>query len=161
MANEIIKTMNKKGSMTPRNIIFSVIIFATIISLGSLLVTNMAAEYENDEMSSDYSAEGGVGGLGNSMIGDIDNSLYSMSDNLDETAGTFGAITGSIKGIGSILKLIILSPIYIGTALTTIMDALNIPSGIATIIKTMLMLLVITVIVFVIISATSRGGTKI
>jgi uncharacterized membrane protein YeaQ/YmgE (transglycosylase-associated protein family) len=84
-----------------------------------------------------------------------------MSSNINEAAGSFGLLTGVISGVGTILKTVITSPLYVKTALETVLTAMNIPSPIPAIIGNAFILLLITMIIFVIVSALSRGGTKL
>ena len=158
MGDEIM--MNKKGSMALRDIMFCIVIFAVILSIASLIVFDIADEYENTGMRSNYSANG-IGNLGSSVLGEANSSVATMSDSIDESAGSFGVLTGVILGVPAILKTVILSPVYVGTAVSTMMISLNIPSEISIIVKTGIILSLYIVIIFVIISALSRGGTKL
>jgi hypothetical protein len=154
MANEI---MNKKGELALRNVIFMIIIFSVIISLASVFVSDMANEYENTNMTNEYP----LASLGEELYGDVNSSVGTMSSNINEAAGSFGLLTGVISGVGTILKTVITSPLYVKTALETVLTAMNIPSPIPTIVGNAFILLLITMIIFVIVSALSRGGTKL
>ena len=158
MGDEI---MNKKGSMALRDLMFAIIIFGAILALGSLFVLDMANHYSNSGMSSDYQANGSIGTLGSSLYGNVNDSISSMTGNIDESTGTFGAITGTIKGVGAVLKSVILSPVYVGRAIGTLMVALRLPTQVATILSNLMIGIMYIIIIFVILSAVSIGGTKL
>jgi hypothetical protein len=160
MANEIIMK-NKKGGMALRDIMFSIIIFAAIMALISIFVLDISAEYDNTNMSSEYTADDSIGSLGDTVFTDVNSSLSSMRENIDEGAGSFGLLTGVIGGVGTILKTVILSPVYIGNAIESMMLALRLPNPLPTIVGNTAIFLIYVIIIFVIISALSRGGTKL
>ena len=85
--------MNKKGSLALRNIMFMLLIFSSVLMLGSLFVLNMGDEYENTEMVSDYVSDGSIGSVGDNLYGDVNGSIASMKPNVEEGAGSFGFIT--------------------------------------------------------------------
>ena len=159
MANEII--MNKKGGMAIRDIMFILIIFVAIMGLAGVFVKDMAQNYDNPTMETEYTGSESVGGLSDSMFSNLNNSIGIMKSGADEGASTFGILSGAIKGIPSILAEIIKTPIYIGSALGTLLTALRLPDPIPTIVKNTAIFLIYVIIIFVIASALSRGGTKI
>jgi len=157
MGDEIM--MNKKGGMALRDIMFAVIIFAAVMALISIFVLNMSDEYENTDMTTEYNSS--VGTLGSSLYRNVNESLKSMTEDVDESTGSFGIVTNFVGGIPSLLKTIILSPVYVKVAMKTMMTALYIPDDISDIISNLMMGLIYIIIIFVIVSALSRGGTKL
>lgn len=153
--------MNKKGSLALRNIMFMLLIFSSVLMLGSLFVLNMGDEYENTGMVSDYTGTGSIGSVGDNLYGNVNSSIASMKPNVEEGAGSFGAITGAIGGVGSVLKTIILAPVYIGTSISSLSAALNVPTAVRNIMGNLIAGLLYIIIFFVILSALSRGGTKL
>lgn len=154
MADE---TMNKKGELALRNIIFMIVVFSAVILLATLFVNDMATEYENENMSSEYNANS----LASKLYGNVDKSIGNMSKNIDEAAGSFGTLTGIIGGVGTILKTVILAPLYVQDAFLTALDIMGVPSSISNIIVGAFYLILTAMIIFIIVSALSRGGTKL
>ena len=152
--------MNKKGSVALRDIIFMIIIVSGIFVLASIFVLDMGTTYENTDMNTEYSSEG-IGELGEDLYYNVNESVGEMYGHTDEATGTFGAITGAIEGAGAILKVVILSPLYIKTAIETGLEAMNVPSSVSRIVVNTFLLIITAIIIFVIISALSRGGTKL
>jgi len=156
--------MNKRGALVLRDVMFMLITFAGLMALMSVVVYDMSNEYDNPGMTTDYKAGsdgeagGGVGGLGDSLFGDLNKSVSTMGDNADEAAGGVGIITGIITGAGIILKQILLAPTYVGNALKVMLDVLRVPVTISTIIRTLVNLLIYVLIIFVIVSALLKGG---
>lgn len=154
-------TMNKKGELALRNIMFMLIIFSSVLLLLSLFVIDMSTEYENTDMNTEYSGEGSIGDIGSDLYQNTNSSISTMQDNIDDGAGSFGIISGIIGGVGTILKTVILAPVYVGTALTSLMIAFNVPTSVSNILKNLIIFGIYIVIIFVIVSALSRGGTKL
>jgi len=112
-------------------------------------------------MSTEYYADDSVGNLGDSMFVNVSSSMETMKSSTDGEGGALGdfsSITGAISGVGTLLKAVITSPVYVGTALTTMMTAVNLPSPIPVIIGNTIIFLIYAVIIFVIVSALLKGG---
>jgi len=157
--------MNKKGGMVLRDIMFMVIIFAAIMALASVIVVDMASEYSNTDMSTEYYADDSVGDLGdtvfvsvNSSIGTMREKTESSADSDDSLLGSFTSITGIIQGGAAILKAVVTSPIYIGNAITTMMTALHLPSPLPRITGNAAIFFIYIIIIFSIVSALLKGG---
>lgn len=153
--------MNKKGSLVLRDIMFMLIIFSSIITLAGLVVFNMADEYSNTQMTTDYNANGSIGNLGESVYTNINSSVGDFTSSTQDSIGSWNIVTGAIQGIGSVLLGVLKAPVYIKTALTALMIALKIPSIIALIVGNLIMVSIYIVIIFVIMTALTRGGTKV
>lgn len=158
--------MNKKGAVLLRDIIFMVIIVAGLISFSTLFVLNIADEYDNTNMTTEYNDDG-TSGLGTVLLGEVNNSMGEMrtatqSTSGNETGGLIGTILdvgiGSVKGVSAILKTIFLTPIYLSTGLSTVMTSLGIPTSISSVLGMMFSLILYAIIIFVIISAALRGS---
>jgi len=160
MGDEI-KMMNKKGALVLRDIMFMLIIFGGILALSSLVVVNMASEYDNEDMNTEYYAENSIGSLGDEGLVNVS---ASIEEQLDETTGedgmigSFSLITGAIKGIGTIISVVVKTPVYIGDALDTMLTALRVPDTLSLIMGKIVTSLIYVVIIFVIMSAFLRGG---
>ncbi len=159
------ENMNKKGAVILRDIMFIIIIFSAVMALASVFVLDMANEYTNTDMSSQYYAEDSVGDLGNTVFLDVNESLSTMREKTessvgssDSLLGSFTSITGVIQGAASILKAVVLSPVYVGNAISTMLVALRLPTPIPAILGNTIIFLIYVVIIFVIISALLKGG---
>lgn len=150
--------MNKKGALVLRDIIFMLIIFSGILVLSSLIVNNMAGEYSNTNMSTEYYANNSIGHLGDEGLANITSSIKIMTNETGSSIGVWDFVTGSIGGLKTVLVTVLESPIYVGTALTKIMTALRIPSEIIYPVSNIVIYLIYGVVIFVIVSAFLRGG---
>jgi hypothetical protein len=168
MANENLMK-NKRGEIVLRDIMFMVIIFAGIMALASVFVVDMAITYDNSEVISEYSGTNKVGGIGNNLLfGNVTDSVSSMRSQVESgeeseesLLGSFTSITGVIKGAATILLAVVKAPVYIGNAMTIMMDALNIPNQISQVIGNVFIFIIYIIIIFVIVSVLTRGGRKI
>jgi len=157
--------MNKRGALVLRDIMFMIIVFSGVMALASVLVLDMSNEYSNENMSSQYYDDDSVGHLGNSVFINVNSSMATMREKTESSVdsdegllGSFTSVTGVIQGAGAILKAVVTAPVYIGTAVTTMMVALNLPSTLAAILGNLIIFSIYVVIIFVIISALLKGG---
>jgi hypothetical protein len=152
---------DERGEIALRDIIFSIVIFSTMMALAAAYVLNMAQEYGNTNMSNEFFDEDNVGNLGENMFNYMNGSVGNMSSEIDKSAGTFGTISGTIEGVGTILKIVITSPLYVKTTITSVLTSMRVPYPIPTIMGNMFLLLLTAMVIFVILSSVSRGGTKL
>ena len=159
--------MNRKGALVLRDVMFMMIIFAGLMGLMSVFVIDMATEYSNSQMVTDYNSgsKGGVGGIGSTMFGDINDSMQTMrsatesgTESSDSLLGSFTSVTGIIQGAAAILKQIVLAPVTIGNAVTTMFEVLTIPAILANIVGNIISFIIYALIIFVIVSALLKGG---
>jgi len=158
MGNEKMKLkMNKKGALVLRDVMFMMIIFSAMIAFGSIAVMQMANEYENTDMESEY-GDLGVSSLGKDALGNLEGNLTIMANKTEEASGSFALVTGAIKGVGTILSMMIRAPITIKNSLILLMNAIRIPPLITFIVGNMIMLLMYSLVIFVIVSSLLKGG---
>jgi len=153
--------MNKKGSIVLRDIVFIVVVFAAMMALTSVFVFNMADTYSNTDMRTEYSAENSVGNLGDTVLVNVSASTSTMKDYTEGDEGllgSFGSITGIIFGAPKILWEIVKIPVYVGSAITSMMVALRLPGAITLIVGGAISIIIYAIIIFVIISALLKGG---
>jgi len=148
------ETMNKRGALVLRDIMFMLIIFSGILALSSIFVVDMANEYSNDDMQTEYYADDSIGSLGSEGMTNVSHSVNILSNETSDNVGTWDVLSGAATA----LKTVLLSPVYVGKALTTMMTALRIPTSIAFIVGNITIFLIYVVIIFVIMSAFLRGG---
>ena len=133
------------------------------MALASIFVIDMANEYGIDSMVNEFEDKG-TSSLGSDMITDIEDDMGSMKNNTNIASGSFALITGAIKGVGSILKTMILAPVTVKNTLMILMESVGIPGtgensfGLASIIGNMVMLLLYSLVIFVIVSSLLKGG---
>jgi hypothetical protein len=159
------EAMNKKGAIVLRDIMFMLITFSAVMALASVFVLDMANEYSNSEMITQYYADDSVGDLGDTVFVNVNSSIATMRektessvDSDDSLLGSFTSVTGVIQGAAAILKAVITSPVYVGNALTTMMTALRLPNPIPSIIGNTAIFFIYVIIIFVIVSAFLKGG---
>lgn len=151
-----INRMNKKGSMLLRDLMFSVLIFSTIIVLGSIFVNDMANTYMNTNMTEEYSE---FNAAGDRLLL---NTTTATTD-LDTTArgtneGVWGVLSLSFRGVGTFLFLLFGTPFYIGNFVASAFIVLNIDSTLFLIIKNFIAGILYIIIAFGIGTAISRGS---
>lgn len=152
---------NKKGAMVLRDIMFMVVVFAAIMALASVLVKSVGEEYVNTQMVSDYNGDDSVGELGDDVLVEVSSSteiMKTQTDGDEGLLGSFGSLTGIIFGAPKILYEIIKTPVYIGSAISTMMVALGIPSSIVSIVWNSIIIIIYLIIISVIVSALLKGG---
>jgi len=148
--------MNKKGAIVLRNLVFMLIIFSTILVLISLFVVDISREYGNTNMETEYNAVGGIGKMGATVATNISEDLEDMKEFTDDSVGSFNLVTGTITGIGSVLGIVIKSPIIIGNVITSVFVTLGMGTTISEYLGNLMIGLIYTIIVFVILSAFLR-----
>jgi len=148
------ETMNKRGALVLRDIMFMLIIFSGVLALASIFVVDMAGEYSNDDMQTEYYADDSIGSLGSEGMTNVSYNVNILTNETSDNVGTWDVLSGAATA----LKTVLLSPVYVGKALNTMMTALRIPFTISSIISSIATLLIYVVIIFVIISAFLRGG---
>jgi len=155
------KMMNKRGGVALRDIMFMIIIFGAVLSLASYFVVNISDAYSNDEMKSNYNSEDSIGTLGDTLFVNVSGDVEDMKNATtkeDGALGSFSSITGAISGAASILGKVILSPVYVGKAFSSMMSALSLPETITKIMFALVVGLLYITIIFVTISALLKGG---
>jgi len=155
--------MNKKGNMALRDIMFMLIIFSAVLLLIGLFVNDIAGtdQYDNAQMITDYTGEGSIGSVGQDLFEETNDSLETMYGQTDTAAGGFGLIVGTIQGVGTILSKIITLPFLIKPILASIGTGIGLPTSVANVLGNTIIFGIYVIIIFVIISALSRGGTKL
>lgn len=154
----------KKGEIILRDVMVMIILFGGFMALASMFVQSLANSnaYDNVEMFTEYNNLG-ISGLGNNLINSNLSSSYNTMENATSSdkgvLGSFTSIYGVVQGAGTVLKEVIKAPSYVGGAMGSILESTGwVSYSVATLIKTMINLLIYTVIIFVIISALLKGG---
>jgi len=154
--------MNKRGELKLRNIMFMALVFSSIIILASILVGNMADEYENEGMISNYSALGIKSNLGSDLFSTSNESISGMEENTRKSAGSIGrTIVSAITGAGEVLVAVFTIPVFISNSFATIMVSVGVPGEVMYPFANLITLSLYVVIIFVIISALPTGGNKV
>ena len=159
MVNEkMIGLKQKKGTIVLRSLMFMLVVFAAIMSLSMIFISEMATTYDNDAVVTEV---GNMTMLGPSMLGSLNKSTGEMKGSVDGSSGLFSSftsITGIINGATTILRLVLFAPIYASNALGVFIVALSVPTQIAYIITTLISIVIYIIVIFVIISSLLKGG---
>ena len=153
--------MNKNGSLVLRDMVFMMMIVSAIFVLSGLYVGEMASNYENDNMTDEWGIKG-TNTLANSTF-------YSVGDDISETGedmgesptGIFSLISsgaGVLKGIGKALFMVLTAPNTIGDLVEATLEDIGVASGIASIIKYLIVIILWAIVIFTISSAFLKGG---
>jgi hypothetical protein len=153
--------MNKKGSLVLRDMVFMMMIVSAIFVLSGLYVSEMAFNYENDDMANEWGLTG-TNTLANSTF-------YSVGDNVTTTGaglstnstGIWSLIEGAgntLSGIGKALFMVLTAPNTVGSLVSATLEDMGVASGVASIIKYLIVIILWGIIIFTISSAFLRGG---
>lgn len=154
---------NKKAELVLRDMIFMLLIFAGIMTFGTLLVLDMGTTYGNNNMTGEW-AGGGLNNTGFNLLVSLNNDSSTMVNATSGggkgggIVGTIGTLTGVIQGIGTVLKIIILSPVYFSNNLGDVLLAIGVPNMLVLIIKNFIMIGIYAVVIFTIITIAMKGG---
>ena len=153
--------MNRKGALVLRDMVFMMMIVSAIFVLSGFYVSEMAFNYNNQNMSDEW-AIAGTNTLANSTF-------YSVGDNVTETGqglsanstGIWSLIEGSantLKGIGKALFMVLTAPNTVGDLVGATLEDMEVPDPVPSIIQYLLVIVLWGVIIFTIASAFLRGG---
>jgi len=153
--------MSKKGELVLRDVVFMMMIVSSIFVLSGLFVSEMAFNYDNDEMSDEWALTQ-TNVLANSTFYDTGENVSLTGEALgSESTGIWSLIESSanaLKGIGKALFMVITAPNTIGELVAGTLEDANVPSGIALTIKFLIVIIFWIIIIFTIVSAFLRGG---
>jgi len=155
--------MNKKGAVVLRDIVFMMVIVSCIFVLSGLYVSEMALNYENDEMSNEW-ASSGINVSGTKVFNDSANNLTNVGSELGNKStgllsliGLSGVASG-LEGLGNALSLVFTAPNTIGGLVGSTLNDAGAGTTVAGIIKYLIIILLWVVVIFTVISAFLRGG---
>lgn len=150
--------------MVLRDVLFMVIIFVGISTMGVLYYESVGTSYNNPNVTTNLEATG-LPGLNDRLIANLDNDTYKMTNatgspiGQEGLLGSFGYLaTGFLAGATTILAVVFYAPNYIGSAFSIILTAINVPNTIALFVGKIINIGIYTFIIFVLISAALRGG---
>lgn len=150
--------MNKKGSLVLRDVVFMMMIVSSIFIFAGLFVSELAYNYDNDNMSSEWSITG-TNIIANSTFYDTGSDIEGVGDSLnDESTGIWSLITGTLDGVGTVLYMVLTAPNTIGELVGGTLEDVGVSSQVASIIEYLIITLFWIVIIFTVISAFLQGG---
>ena len=150
--------MNKNGSLVLRDMVFMMMIVSAIFVLSGLYVGEMASNYENDNMSDEWGIKG-TNTLANSTFYDTGSDVGETAEGLnDDTTGIFSLVTGTLKGIGDALFMVLTAPNTIGDLIGGTLFDMGVGTVVANIIKYLIVTILWSIIIFTVVSAFLQGG---
>jgi len=153
--------MNKKGSLVLRDLIFMIIIFSGIITLSSILIRDMADNYE-EYYPTNMSSEFNQNTIGEDQLESTGGRWEEIGRDLSENEGIIELIKDTIVYGGTILLNAITAPIIFANMLESILkDILPVSGATDALIsgfKFMIIGLLYALAIFVILSAKLQGG---
>ena len=153
--------MNKRGELVLRDVVFMMLIVSSIFVLSGLFVSEMAFNYGNTEMSSEWALTQ-TNTLANTTFQDTGNEVGEVGTGLgSETTGIWSLIEGvgnTLKGVGKALFLVLTAPNTIGELTAGTLEDAGVGSVIANIIKFLIVTIFWAIIIFTIVAAFLRGG---
>ena len=154
--------MNKKGTLVLRDILFMMIMVSSIIVLAGLFVTDLANNYDNNEMANEYLG-GKINLLGNQTFMYTKQNVTDAGTVLsDESTGIFSFVSGTLTGVGQILSMILFAPNTIGDLVSGMLEDMGVvpegSEGVSITIKWTIVVVLWILIILSIISAFLQGG---
>jgi len=153
--------MNEKGSLVLRDMVFMMMIVSAIFILSGLYVSEMASNYENTNMSDEWGIRG-TNTLANSTFYSVGSDISETGEDMGESpTGIFSLISsgaGVLKGIGKALFMVLTAPNTIGDLVEATLEDIGVASGIASIIKYLIVIILWAIVIFTISSAFLKGG---
>ena len=152
--------MNKKGALVLRDMIFMMMIVSSIFVFAGIFVSDMATNYENEEMLEEWAITG-TNVLANSTFYNVGNDVITTGEGLStESTGIWSLIEGAgntLKGIGQALFMVLTAPNTIGTLVGATLEDMGVATAVAEIIKYLIVIILWAVIIFTIASGFLRG----
>ena len=145
---------DKKGEMVLRDVIMIIIVFTGIIALSSIFVNDLADTYSNANMSASYNQDS----IGEEQLTDTASKWEEIGQNLD--GNLLEMLLGTLKAAKEILTEVLTAPATFSNMLTIIMEDLGVSESITNILGFIITAGLYILIVFVIISAFLKGGSK-
>lgn len=158
--------MNKKGALVLRDMIFMMMIMSVILVLAGLYVNEMAVNYENINMSEEWSVKQ-TSSLANSTFYSVGEDVSDTGVEMgEEPTGIFSMINSGanlLKGIGKALFMVMTAPNTIGDLVGSTLEDIGAGSvkdrgSISWIIKYLIITVLWGIVIFSISSAFLRGG---
>lgn len=153
--------MNKKGALVLRDVVFMMMIVSGIFVLAGLYVGEMAINYENDNMSQEWSVAG-TNVSSDSIFYGSGEDITEVGEDLGSTSTGIYSLIGSalnaLDGIGDALFMVLTAPNTIGNLVGATLEDAGAGEAVSNIIKYFIVVLLWIVIIFTIISAFLRGG---
>jgi len=144
-----------------RDMVFMMMIVSAIFVFSGLFVSEMAYNYENDNMSNEWGLTG-TNTLANSTFYSTGDDVTSTGQELASNAtGIFALIDSGanvLKGIGGALFMVLTAPNTVGNLVSATLEDVGVTYAIANIIKYLIVIVLWAIIIFTISSAFLRGG---
>lgn len=147
--------MNKKGTLVLRDIVFMMLIVSSIFVFTGLFVSEMAFNYDNDNMSDEWVLSG-TNSIANSTFESVSTDMDDAGNQIE--TGLLDLVTGGLAAMGDILLMIITAPNTIGNLVAGILADLGVGYGLTLIIKNLIIGILWAIVLFTIYSAFLRGG---
>ncbi len=151
------KTMNNRGELVARDLIFMILILSSIVIFASIFVEEMAVTYGNDELISEF-VESGLVTNTTKSFGSTRGTMKDMANSTEGGIGEFSEGEGEVGGMGDVLKMLFRIPIIFRDLLSGMLQALKIPKSVANPIGTLLIGVILILLTFTIASAFLKGG---
>jgi len=150
--------MLKKGEIILRDIVFMMFIVSAIFIFAGLFVSEMAYNYDNTNMSSEWSIRG------TNIF--ANQTFYNTSFNMNKTAtglsgGVWSLVSGVYKSIGTIITMILTAPNTIASLVTGILQDFGLATSVAKVLYYLITGVFWAIIIFVVYSFFAPGGNKI
>jgi len=150
--------MNKKGALVLRDIVFMMMIVSSLFVLSGLYVSEMASNYENTNMSNEWSSKQ-TNVLGNSTFYKVGQNITDTGDGLStDSTGILSLITGGLAGLGKALFMVLFAPTTIANLIGGTLEDVGVNTIVSTIITYLIQIILWGIIIFTIISSFLRGG---
>ena len=153
--------INKKGSLVLRDMIFMMMMVSAIFVFAGLFVSDMATNYENTNMSSEWELTD-TNTLSNSSFyntgGDVEETASGLQSDSTGIYALVSSITNTLTGIGDALFMVLTAPNTIGSLVYGTLVDMGVSGAMSSIIKYLIVTILWGIIIFTIATAFLRGS---
>lgn len=151
----------KKGEILLRDVVFIMLIMSSILVFASTFVTEMATNYGDNQMISEYSLSNismtKDSGLFKNLKSDVNNISGELQAE-EEGTGLWSLITGTKDIVVNIIYTFLTAPNRVGDLTYDVLVDIDVPAGIAETIKWTIVIGLWIIVIFAIVTAFLQGA---
>jgi len=153
--------MNKRGTVVLRDVMFMMIIVSSIFVLAGFFIEDLASNYENSNMSSEW-ASSGINVSGSAIFDETNDNITSVGEDLAEKpTGVWALISSAanaLEGLGNGIMMVITAPTTLGKLLGSALEGAGAPHAVAVTVQFIIQSILWIIVIFSIFTAFSRGS---
>jgi len=147
--------IGKKGTVVLRDIVFMMLIMSGIFVFAGLFVSEMALNYDNTNMSSEWGSRG-TNTVATSMFNKTNSDVKDLGDGVE--TNVVSLIGGFLTGVGDVLIMVATAPNTIGNMAAGSLNDMGVSTSATPIISKFIAGILWVIVLFTIYSAFLQGG---